>query len=368
MTEIKEVTKLSVKYNGVLVGTLYDDGTNINFQYNDEWIKNGFSISPLSLPLSDKIYTHKNPYNEIFGVFQDTLPDGWGILLTIRELKKYGINYEKLSILTKLSLIQSNGLGGLTYEPIQSSKVIGTIKTDLDEIFNQIQLFQNDELKDTDIDNIYRLGGSSGGARPKIHLKNNDGLWIVKFPCSFDPKNIGSEEYKMNLIARKAGVNVPDFKLFPSKLNKGYFGSKRFDIDYENNKRIHFISLCGLLETTHRIPNLDYMHLFKVIKEISANKEEDKLLAYKQMCFNVIYENKDDHGKNFGFIFDESIKGYRLSPAYDLTRTKDKLEHEMTIDGVGKPTIDDCIKFGTLIGYSKEFCLDIVKSIKEAKR
>ena len=83
------------------------------------------------------------------------------------------------------------------------------------------------------------------------------------------------------------------------------------------------------------------------------------------MCFNVLYENKDDHGKNFSFIYDEKLKGYRLSLAYDLTNTKDKIEHEMTVNGNGNPTIKDLLEVAESFKLSRSRCKDIIEKTIE---
>ena len=128
---IAQVRKRTVKYNRRIVGYLaHLDDDSIAFQYDDEWIKNGFSISPFSLPLSGKIYQDgKGIFEGLYGVFHDSLPDGWGELLVKRMLAKQGINADKLSPLTKLTLISGSGLGGLTYEPTQIDE---TDETDFD--------------------------------------------------------------------------------------------------------------------------------------------------------------------------------------------------------------------------------------------
>lgn len=109
---ISKVKKLTVKYNGETVGYLADLDDGIAFQYDEKWVKNGFSISPLSLPLSNKIYrSSKATFGGLYGVFHDSLPDGWGELLVRRMLAKQGINADRLSPLTKLTLISGSGLG-----------------------------------------------------------------------------------------------------------------------------------------------------------------------------------------------------------------------------------------------------------------
>ncbi len=361
--QLQEINKLVVKYNNRIVGVLFDDGTRISFQYDLKWQKEGFSISPLSLPLNNEIfYTATNSLNDLFGVFRDSLPDGWGQLLSVRALAQKGINYTKLSPLTKLSLIQANGPGALTYEPIQDEVSYQSSITDLDQIAQDAINIYNDN--NINLDELYLMAGSSGGARPKVYYQDNQGSWIVKFSCRLDDIDAGLTEYQLNQKAKQCGININEHRSFESKLCKGYFAAKRFDINPDNS-RIHFISLCGLLETVHTLPNLDYMILFKVIDSISAQKQEDTLQAYKLMCFNVINNNKDDHGKNFGFIYDEHLHGYKLSPAYDITYISINKEHEMSVDGNGNPTEDDCIKVGALIGYTKSDCQAIINSIKK---
>lgn len=123
------------------------------------------------------------------------------------------------------------------------------------------------------------------------------------------------------------------------------------------------ISLSSLLETSHKIPNLDYNLLFQVIRNICHN-QNDIYEAYKRMCFNVLFENRDDHGKNFSFLYDEELKSYKLSPAYDLTKTKDKIEHEMTINGNGKPTEKDLIDMAIQLKLSLSKCQEIIQKTK----
>ena len=359
---INKVKKLIVKYNNRVVGTLAElEDLSIAFQYDEDWIKKGFSISPFSLPLSNKIYKNQNGFfNGLYGVFQDSLPDGWGELLFNRIMAKQGINGKNLSSLTRLSLISSNGLGALTYEPCQITES-NDKNFNLDEISKDIKKILSDENENADLDKVYNLGGSSGGARPKAHIKIDNDNWIVKFPCNYDPKNIGELEYNANIFAKKCDIDVNEFKLFPSRLCGGYFGAKRFD--KENGKRIHMISLSSILETSFRIPNLDYLHLFQVIQNICVNKN-DLYEAYKRMCFNVFYENKDDHGKNFSFLYDEKLGGYKLSPFYDISKTSKQVEHEMTVNGVGNPSEKDLLEVAKIMKLSINECKKIILKIK----
>lgn len=358
-----DIKKIVVKYNLKTVGYLAElENRRIAFQYDEKWVKDGFSISPFSLPLSDKVYiSTSNHFDGLYGVFNDSLPDGWGELLVRRMLAKNGINFDKLSPLTKLTLLSQNGLGGLNYEPIQ----VGNHEIenfDLDYLSDEIKKLIDDISNNYNLDYLFEFGGSSGGARPKAHIRFQQDDWIIKFPASMDPKNMGSLEYDANLKAQKSGIKVNEFKLFPSKRCEGYFGVKRFD--RIKDVRIHMISLSALLETSHRIPNLDYMHLFQVIQKIAIN-QDDLYEAYRRMCFNVLFQNKDDHGKNFAFLYDEQKKGYVLSPAYDLTKTPNKLEHEMTVLGEGRPRREDLISMAKALKLSIQKCMSIIQKIEE---
>lgn len=359
---MENVEYLMVKYNGQTVGYLKQlENNRIAFQYDDEWIRIGFSISPFSLPLSKEVYISKyEPFNGLYGVFYDSLPDGWGELLINKMLVKKGINPIKITPLTKLALVNYNGLGGLNYEPKKE-----LMSDDFNCSFDELYMLSKDILSDVydaDLDKMYMYGGSSGGTRPKAHITYNNESWIVKFPSKFDSNNVSKEEFLANELARECEINVPEFKLMKSSINDGYFACKRFD--RIGNKRIHTISLSSLLETSYQIPNLDYLHLFQVVNAISINKENDLYEVYKRMCFNVFCFNKDDHGKNFSFIYDEDKKGYVLSPSYDLTILKNKVEHEMTVNGKGNPSERDLLDVAKIVKLSSKKCKEIIEKIK----
>jgi serine/threonine-protein kinase HipA len=359
---IDNVKKVTVKYNERTVGYLAEVEENVfAFQYDDEWLKTGFSISPFSLPLEKGIFVSKQEmFDGLFCVFRDSLPDGWGELLMNRLLQKKGINLKKLSPLTRLSLINKNGLGGLTYEPSNPLEAL-IDGYDLDSLSVEVEKILNDD--DTcDLDEVYRLGGSSGGARPKAHIRFNNEEWIVKFACRIDSPDIGIMEYRANETAKKCGINVNEYRLFTSSTCPGYFGVKRFD--RLGKKRIHMISLAALLETTHKIPNMDYIHLLQVIDKICADKS-DLYEGFRRMCFNVYYGNKDDHSKNFAFLYNEEKGSYELSPAFDITKTPDKFEHEMTVNGAGNPTDKDILAVARRFKLSTVRCKEMMAQMKE---
>lgn len=355
---------LKVFYNDILVGTLAKTPDRVfAFEYDSDWLNNGFSISPFSLPLIKKVFIPKyDPFGGLFGVFNDSLPDGWGRLLVDRLFLKNKINPAEIDNLNRLAVVQESGMGALTYKPEHRFKSENSI-SDYDIIAQECSKILESQNSEN-LDELFFLGGSSGGARPKILTSINNEDWIIKFPSSSDPKNIGEKEYQYSLCAKDCGINMTETRLFPSKICSGYFGIKRFD--RKNGKKVHMVSVSGLLETSHRLPNLDYNILMKLTLELTRNYQDIEQL-FRLMCFNVFANNRDDHSKNFSFLFDDAKKEWHLSPAYDLTYSFSfNGEHATTINGEGKnPTLDNILTVAKNIGLKEKFAKDIALDIQE---
>ena len=355
---------LKVFYNDILVGTLAKTPERVvAFEYDLNWLNNGFSISPFSLPLIKKVFIPKyEPFEGLFGVFNDSLPDGWGRLLVDRLFLKNKINPTEIDNLNRLAVVQESGMGALTYKPEHRFQTENDI-SNLDILAQECSKILESQNSDN-LDELFQLGGSSGGAKPKILSSIDNEDWIIKFPSSTDPKNIGEKEYQYSLCAKNCGINMIETKLFPSEICSGYFGIKRFD--RQSNKKVHMISVSGLLETSHRLPNLDYNTLMKLTLELTRNYQDIEQL-FRLMCFNVFANNRDDHSKNFSFIFDDTKKEWHLSPAYDLTYSFSfNGEHATTINGEGKnPTLEDILAVAKNIGLKEKFAKDIALDIQE---
>ena len=355
---------LKVFYNDILVGTLAKTPDRVvAFEYDSDWLNNGFSISPFSLPLVKKVFIPKyDPFGGLFGVFNDSLPDGWGRLLVDRLFLKNKINPAEIDNLNRLAVVQESGMGALTYKPEHKFESENNI-SDYDILAQECSKILESQ-KSENLDELFILGGSSGGARPKILTSIDNEDWIIKFPSSSDSKNIGEKEYQYSLCAKSCGINMTETRLFPSKVCSGYFGIKRFD--RKNGKKVHMVSASGLLETSHRFPNLDYNTLMKLTLELTRNYQDIEQL-FRLMCFNVFANNRDDHSKNFSFLFDDTKKEWHLSPAYDLTYSFSfNGEHATTINGEGKnPTLDDILAVAKNIGLKEKFAKDIASDIQE---
>ena len=359
-----KIELLNVKYHDQLVGTLSltPDNKLCAFEYAPSWLADGFSISPLELPLRPGLFLAKpSPFFGNFGIFEDSLPDGYGRYLLHKLLQKEGIDDFKLSALDRLSIVGSGGMGALTFEPETSIKQ-GTDVTDFD-LLQEKALEVLKEKQDDDAGLLLYNSGNSGGARPKAIFEDEEGHWLVKFRHTYDPKDMGQQEYHYNEVARQCGINVPDFKLF----NGRYFASQRFDIDTEGN-RIHTATAGGLLCISLSNPVLDYSNLLALTGYLTQNPHDVEEM-YRRMVFNYLTDNKDDHCKNFSFIVLKGRNGsckWHLAPAYDLTLCTEGYngEHATSVNGTGHPTLKDFIAVGTKIKMNEQRCREIIEEVR----
>ncbi len=370
---MNKIKSLQVFYNEKKVGTLALMKNNIvAFEYDSNWITNGFSISPFSLPLKKQVFIPRiDPFDGLYGIFSDSLPDGWGRLLVDRMLNSQNINPREISQIDRLAIVGETGMGALSYKPEYNLLEDKDYQEDYDNLALSCKKILNTGYS-ADLDNLFRLGGSSGGARPKILTKIDNEDWIIKFPSSLDDSNIGKLEYLYSVCAKKCKIDMPETKLFPSKISSGYFGIKRFDrkkLSTGAIRKLHMISVSGLLETSHRIPNLDYNDLMQLTLNLTKSFEEVEKL-FRLMCFNVFSHNRDDHSKNFSFIYNEDLNKWELSPAYDLTYSYSiNGEHATTLNGNGvNPDLNDILKVAEKIGLDKKKAEKIAIEIRETVR
>lgn len=363
------IKHLDVFYHERKVGTLalYQKYL-VAFAYEQEWIETGFTISPFSLPLEKKVFVPRmDPFDGLFGVFADSLPDGWGRFLVDRLMLKKGIEPAAVGTLNRLAIVGDSGMGALSYRPAICLNESDSAM-ELDQIAGECERMLRTEYSD-DLDQLFRLGGSSGGARPKILTEMGGEEWMIKFPSYDDPKDIGKQEYEYSLCAKECGIEMAQTRLFPSKRCAGYFGVKRFDRrqgDDGQESKVHMLSVSAVLETSHRIPNLDYHLLMKLTLEITKDFSE-VLRLFRLMCFNVFSHNRDDHSKNFSYLYDEQNDCYRLAPAYDLTYSSSlNGEHATTVNGNGvNPGMEDILVVADKIGIREAQAGKIARGIRD---
>ncbi len=330
------------------VGRLAFKERQVLFEYDSSFLASGIEISPFKLPLRPGVsIPDTTNYDGLFGVFNDSLPDGWGRLLLDRTVEKHGINRGQLNPLDRLAYVGRHGMGALSYEPELGQHDTGGTSLALDKLAEESAAVLAGEKEEV-IEELLRLNGSSSGARPKIvaqvsrdkkkiihgqqELQRGYSHWMIKFPSSQDARDIGGIEYAYSLMATGAGVEMPETHLFRTRRSK-YFGTKRFD--REGDARIHMHSLGGLIHADHRTPSLDYDMVLRVTLALTRNIQ-DAEKVYALACFNVLAHNRDDHVKNFSFLLN-AHKEWAFAPAYDLVFSYGPGgEQSMLVMGEGK--------------------------------
>ena len=221
------------------VGELVSSNRRIHFKYHSQFLEKGINISPIKLPLTKGIHTGEvAPFDGLFGVFNDSLPDGWGRLLLDRKLISQGVSLNDVSPLDRLAYVGKNGKGALIYTPDFSDSVTDKAMVDLSYIANEVAEVIEGASSEI-IDKLFTMGGASGGARPKIFIGYNplsgdliygaeelpEGYeaWMIKFPSSIDPKDIANIEFAYHKMATEAGLEMMDCKLFEGKDGRMFF-------------------------------------------------------------------------------------------------------------------------------------------------
>lgn len=376
---VKEIkVGLDVGQEILPVGRLAIRDQVIYFEYESSFRKREVNISPFKLPLQSGVMTFDSLFEGLPGVFNDSLPDGWGRLLFDRFARSQGILPEDISPLDRLAHVGLNGMGALVYEPDLSDEE-ESHAISLDQLADQAQDVLDGSAEDV-IQELLILNGSSAGARPKaligvdaerkniIHgvhqLPKSHEHWLVKFPNTQDGSDAGAIEYVYALMAKQAGIHMPDVHLFPSKKSAGYFAIKRFD--HDGVKRVHMHTAAGLLHSNFRTPSLDYEDLIALTVHLTHDVRESEDL-YRLAVFNVLAHNRDDHAKNFSFLMNEQGV-WTLSPAYDLTFSSGPGGEQSTmVMGEGRnPTVKDLIQLGVEAKISTKRIEEIINQTTSA--
>ena len=361
------------------VGRLAWQDRRILFEYARTFIERGLPISPFHLPVrAGVVYGDPAIFDGLMGVFNDSLPDGWGRLLLDRKLAQMGILAGALTPIDRLAYVGEAGAGALRYRPAHE-RAHGIASIDLDALAEDARSVLDGESSEV-LDTLLDLGGSSGGARPKIvaacspdrtRLVTGKGVlrrgyshWLIKFRSSTDPADVGAIEYAYSAMARAARIDMAPTHLFPARSGAGYFGTERFD--RRGSARVHVHSVCGLLKADFRIPSIGYVSLLKATRVLTRNQlEVDRM--FRRMVFNVFARNRDDHTKNHAFILEEDGT-WHSSPAFDLTFSAGSGgEHALDIAGEGRaPGLEHIAEVARLAGVHADVARSCVDQVKAA--
>ena len=321
---------------GILYASLTKGKELFSFEYNSEWLrlKEATAIDPDLQLFSGPQYLNEDKSN--FGIFLDSSPDRWGILLMRRkeaaiarkENRKPCTLFESDYV---LGVFDANRMGALRFKTnldgpflddnAQMSAPPWTALRDLE--YASLQLERDDAPDDPEylqwLNMLMAPGSSLGGARPKANVQDTDGsLWIAKFPSGNDNKDIGAWEQLIYEMAIQCGIDMAASRIQKFSHHQHTFITKRFDRTVDG-QRIHFASAMTLLGYTDGVDHQDgasYLDLVEFLMKNGANIDEDLIKLWTRIVYNICVSNTDDHLRNHGFILTDG--GWVLSPAYDI--------------------------------------------------
>lgn len=287
------------------------------FRYRPEYLTDPrvFTLDPLHLPLTAALFAAERPHSGVHGVFEDSLPDDWGRRLLAR---RHRLARSEQRVPQLLRLLGNQGLGALRYtESDQPPPVFSPTVScrQLVELADLAERFEQSPtgMADEELSLLFQAGSSPGGARPKALVTDGQTGYLAKFASRRDHLDVVGLEAAALELARRAGLDTVVSRLFPLTGRRCLL-VERFDLN-PSGGRNHLLSMQSLLKADGYY-NAGYRDLAEVIRQMAASPQRDLRQLYRQMLFNVLLGNTDDHLKNFCMLHDE--QGWRLSPAFDL--------------------------------------------------
>ena len=360
----------------IRVGTLYQNGRDSAFEYAQSFFAEKLNPAPFRLPVKEGVNIFDwSGGMETFGMFEDSLPDGWGRRLVDVMFRKR--NGRLPAVSERLACVGSSGMGALVYEP-EDNPAQQYTEFDLAAIASDAMNFESGLAEDV-LPQVRRAGGSSGGARPKAFIGYNpktgevcaesetlpDGFehWLVKFNTKRDGDCAGELEYRYYKAALAAGVDMSPCRLLETSAGK-FFATKRFDRT-DNGERLHLASVAGLVHANFRIPGDEYEIIFKLTDALTHDYSAKKEL-FRRVALNVFAHNRDDHLKNFGFLMDANGV-WKLAPFYDFTYAEGPNGwHTLSIAGEGaNPREEDLLRLAASVDLSVKDAKEVIEITKE---
>ncbi len=368
-------TVAEVRLWGRTIGAVaLEEGSDIaHFQYAPEFVPSGIEVSPLAMPLSERVYTfpelRPRTFHGLPGLIADSLPDRFGNALIDAWLARQGRAPESFNAVERLCYTGSRGMGALEYAPATGPQSRNGEPIDIDHITelasdilthrNNLQGWLHAEGRHAALHDILHIGTSAGGARAKAviawnpqtnevrsgQVKVTDGFehWLIKFDGVSgnkdkeleDPKGYGAIEYAYYRMAVDAGIAMAPCRILEEH-GRRHFMTRRFD-RREGGEKLHMQSLGGLAHYDFNLAGgYSYEQALQVIRQLglpmSAIEEQ-----FRRMVFNILGRNQDDHVKNIAFLMDKSGT-WSLSPAFDMTYSfhpsgQWTSTHQMTMNG-----------------------------------
>ncbi|NVC64923.1 type II toxin-antitoxin system HipA family toxin [Vibrio sp. 05-20-BW147] len=354
---------ITITYQDDLVGAVsFDTEKGLgSFEYDPSFVKKGVELSPIKMPLSNRIYRFPeldfNTFKGLPGLIADSLPDDFGNAVLNAWVASQGRSPSDITPLQRLQYTGKRGMGALEYAPatklrslnasqqVEIQSLVSIAQEILDSRGNfEVELKQNGQDDREAMMSLLSVGMSAGGARPKAVLAFNEDFTQVRsgqtnVPSGFthylmkfdgvsehnknqetfgDPLGYGAMEFVYHLMANKCGVDMMPCRLLHEG-NRRHFITQRFD--RIKNSKVHVQTLNGLAHIDYKKPgSFSYAELFGIARQLKLSAVDAEQL-FKRMTFNIIARNHDDHSKNFAFMLKQDrLKKdkWSLAPAYDL--------------------------------------------------
>lgn len=379
------VKKLEVRLTRAIgeervVGLLAEHEHRLFFEYDPEFLREPLWLSPFKLKPDAGLHEHRDrDFGPLFGLFDDSLPDGWGLLLMDRFFSQQRKVLAEVSALDRLAFLGSRTMGALTYHPPSDPAEERKQFLDLYEMARASEEILAGRAEEV-LPRLVRAGGSPGGARPKVliglrgdevisgesELPKGFGAWIVKFNAQNDASDTGAVEMAYSLMARDAGIIMPPTRLFETAAGDRFFGVERFD--RRAGRRYHVHTLGNLIQANFRIPCCDYEQLLEVTRILTRDLQA-VLQNYRRTVFNVLTHNRDDHVKNFAFRMTDNNE-WELTPAYDLVFSPGPGgEHTTTVAGEGRtPGRQHLLRLAATSNIPEQAAVTILDEVAESVR
>jgi serine/threonine-protein kinase HipA len=353
--------------------SLEKGGEYAAFQYDPDFARSGIEISPITMPLGDRVYLFPElplrTFHGLPGLLADSLPDRFGNALIDAWLARQGRTPGSFDAVERLCYTGARGMGALEFAPIRGPKPTRATRIEIDELVKLASeiLTERGGLKgdlsgpgqQKALRDILRVGTSAGGARAKAVIAWNretnevrsgqiaagDGFdyWLLKFDGVTgnrdkeleDPKGYGAIEYAYSLMAKAAGIEMSECRLLEEN-GRRHFMTRRFDRLVGGDK-LHMQSLGALGHFDFNQPGAyAYEQAFLTIRQLElpmrATEEQ-----FRRMAFNIVARNQDDHVKNIAFLMDKEGR-WSLTPAFDMSYSFNPsgsftATHQMTMNG-----------------------------------
>ena len=388
---------------GTKIGSVvYENGLG-SFEYDKSFLSSGIEVSPIVMPLSERIYAFPELARESFhglpGLLADSLPDKFGNAVINAWLQSQGRAPESFDPVERLCYTGSRGMGALEYVPAkgpdssasESMEIARLVRLASDILSSRESLHIS--AGDNAMQDIIRVGTSAGGARAKAVIAWNEstgdirsgqiqadtgyGYWLIKFDGigqngdkegADDPQHTRIE-YAYYLMAREAGILMEESRLYEEN-GRYHFMTKRFDRNRETGAKIHMLTLGGMAHFDfNQAGAYSYEQAAQIMRRIRLPNTDIEQF-YRRMVFNVLSRNQDDHVKNISFLMDRHGL-WRLSPAYDVTYAYNPEgvwtgSHQMTINGRREGFAkQDLLASAKNMGVRKAKAAEIISDVEE---